>query len=649
MIGAKGAFLIVSLGAVASAALAGERYPAAASVDDKELLWIDMKRFGAVGDGRTDNTAITRKAIQSHRPRTNKWGGVVLYFPAGTYLFSDSLIHVEAPANRFLYGDGPGRTVLKLKDNCGGFGDPSRPKAFWATADPAKEKGSKLGNAFRNSVYDVTIDVGAGNTGAVGLYYMNNNQGCVQNVVIRSSDPQRRGVAGLSLSYNWPGPGLLKNVRIIGFDYGIYSKVNQYSITMQSVVLEGQRTAGIQNTRQKLFIHGLTSRNAVPAIRHSHSLMVLIDADLTGGKGAAAIENGGLLYARSVRTAGYGRAIASSGERKRKGSTPPAGVEGTTIDEYVSHGPVSLFPGAKRSLHLPIRRPPEIPWEPPGKWANVRTFRKEGDTDLTAAIQRAVDSGAATVYFPRATYDVSQTIAIRANVRRIIGLHSRIDATGEEFRFPDPKTPTIWRFDDGAAPAVVIERFDGSMGKKKQWWMEHNSKRTLVVRHCGGRAGAYRNSDRGTGDVFIEDCVGSFLRVRKQNLWGWQVNAEWEAERIVNDGGKVWVLGLKTEGRQTNVVTRNGGSTELLGAYLYPYNGTGGKPAFTIDNARASLIWSNSGALYDPAVVEIRGREKRTTKPDMFEQSGRKCALYVGYESPQPIEPPTGPSMRSRQ
>ena len=47
--------------------------------------WIDVKSFGAKGDGRTDDTA----ALQAAFDRLDN--GVVIYLPAGTYRITDTL------------------------------------------------------------------------------------------------------------------------------------------------------------------------------------------------------------------------------------------------------------------------------------------------------------------------------------------------------------------------------------------------------------------------------------------------------------------------------------------------------------------------------------------------------------------------------
>ena len=70
--------------------------------------WIDVTepRFGAAGDGKTDNTAAIQRAIDAGK-------GTVVYFPAGTYLFSESLMNTEGVT---LQGADREATVLQMTD-----------------------------------------------------------------------------------------------------------------------------------------------------------------------------------------------------------------------------------------------------------------------------------------------------------------------------------------------------------------------------------------------------------------------------------------------------------------------------------------------------------------------------------------------------
>src|SRR5689334_21202322 len=65
---------------------------------------IDVTKFGAVGDGKTDNTKAFRDAIRKCKKNQ------AVYIPAGTYLLTDSL--VIGKSNICIRGAGAGKTKL---------------------------------------------------------------------------------------------------------------------------------------------------------------------------------------------------------------------------------------------------------------------------------------------------------------------------------------------------------------------------------------------------------------------------------------------------------------------------------------------------------------------------------------------------------
>ena len=126
-------------------------------------------------------------------------------------------------------------------------------------------------------------------------------------------------------------------------------------------------------------------------------VVALVVSEFTGTGGSdklPAVSSGESLFSRNIKTSGYKLAI----ENRRKQDGPTADAAGANVTEWVSTAPLTLFPMEKpRSLNLPILEAPEPVQDDPGKWANVRSFRELADPDDSASMQRAVDSGAATV------------------------------------------------------------------------------------------------------------------------------------------------------------------------------------------------------------------------------------------------------------
>jgi sugar lactone lactonase YvrE len=96
------------------------RQPAPAVASDIPALppmsqWVNVRTVDVKGDGRTDDTAALRAAIEEHQ---------ALFFPSGTYRVSGS---IELKPDTVLIGLNPGNTSISLMNGASGFegeGDP---------------------------------------------------------------------------------------------------------------------------------------------------------------------------------------------------------------------------------------------------------------------------------------------------------------------------------------------------------------------------------------------------------------------------------------------------------------------------------------------------------------------------------------------
>lgn len=567
--------------------------------------------YNAKGDGVTDDTAAISKALSAY-PNGNK----IIYLPKGTYLVSKQL---QWPAGEgghahkrtILQGQNTSETIIKLKDNAEGFKNSMAPEAvIWTGTAPAQR--------FRNAIRNLTVDTGSGNPGAIAIRFIANNQGGIYNVTIRSGDGQ--GAVGLDLNYTDEiGPCLIKNLKVTGFLYGVATGHNVNSQTFEHITLENQGAYGLINQGQVLSIRGLKSNNTVPALYNADGIVTLLDASLNGTQKASsqpAIKNDSTLFARNIKTSGYQMAIQNnSGDRQNATSS--------AVAEFVSHPVSSLFPTRLKSLNLPIQETPNVPWDALNQWQSPTHFGavpNDGKDD-SAAIQAAIDSGKTTVYFPNGDYNVNQTIHIRNNVRRIIGLEATIFGEG------------VFRFENGSAPVVVIERLDGVGGG-----IVNAASRTLVLSSMGlaaiGADGGYSNT--GTGDLYIEDVVAAPWTFNKQKVWARQINPENDnATHIANNGGTLWILGLKTERGGILVDTKAGGKTEIAGGFIYSTAGPKTTPMFTNNNSSVSLTIGECNfdkTFYSTLVSETRNRVTKTLKRGSTPQrcNGSVIPLYVG-------------------
>lgn len=571
---------------------------------------VDVTRvpYEATGNGHTDDTQAIQRALDDH-PSSDR----IIYLPNGTYVISDTLkwpagAHGgQAQKRVILQGQSTEGTALKLRDRTSGFTDPARPKALiWTGAKPAQR--------FRNGIRTLTIDVGRGNAGAIGAQYIANNQGSMRDLKIISEDGS--GYIGLDLGYtNEQGPCLIKDVEVRGFGVGIRTKHAVDSVTLESVLLKDQTKVGLLNEGQCLSMAGFTSVNRVPAIENLGSpSLITLEAGRISGQGPAGIVNSGSLLVRNTTIQGYDQGVDN---RAGHQVDAPGGV----IDEWVSHPVSTLFDTEKKTLRLPVRPTPICPVIPLDQWAGPHQFGGRGDDneDDSQAVQRAIDSGARVIYFPYGTWIMDETVEVRARVERLTALEGKLRGKG-----------TI-KVGDGSASTVFMDRMDLIYQSLN---IEQATKRTLVFSGTTLGKGQF-TCQAEAGDLFLEDVCGGPWRFTRQNVWARQLNPESRVTKIVNDGGRLWILGLKTERGGTLIETKNGGQTEVFGGFCYANTGDEKPPMFI--NERSSLSVSIGEMVirkqpFRTVVVETQGRDARTlTMEDLPGRGGGSMVpLYVG-------------------
>ncbi len=236
------------------------------------LLDVTAAPYHADPTGRRDATAALQQAVKDARDAR-----LILHFPAGRYLVSDTIEGVQGevawdewPHEGFadawvalasfeypcvLRGSATGgRAVLVLADGAPGFGDPAKPKPvvhLWARGWDEKFQGkSQPSINFNQMIVDVDFELGRGNAGAVAIRHQGAEGSVIENVAIEAEG----AFAGI-----WSAMGSgggIHGVSIRGGQYGIYAREPDGTIrgSQPSPVMSGLRLSG--QTEQAILYDG---------------------------------------------------------------------------------------------------------------------------------------------------------------------------------------------------------------------------------------------------------------------------------------------------------------------------------------------------------------------------------------------------------
>lgn len=638
-------------------------------------------------DGQTDATIAIQQAIEDHSADLVR--RFTLYFPAGTYRLSAPVFVDAYNANGqggngkgiVLQGEGKDFTILKLTDNNPLFQDTNAPVPLLSTAGGGSQEGW-TNISFMNSLFDLTIDVGTGNPGAIGLRYIANNQGSVKDVCIRSTGPGKAGWAGIDMERaSIPGPALLKNVDIIGFDYGIRLAGANYGTTIEHLHVQDCHLGGIRNHQHILNIRKLSTENINgPAVLNTHpdGLLTIVDSELDGPAGQTALINNGYLFARNIQVEGYSNGLNDHGELF------PGDIAEERYGELVRLWQES----PDTAIHLPVVETPEIPYDPVENWVNITDFGYEPGTaeepnytDAGPAIQAAIafmnepgNESKTTLYFEPGEYRLASPFQLYGNVKRVVGNFATIwPKTAIE-----KTTVPIITIEDTDYETLIIERINLAPAccddrRRQNAVFRNNSSRDVVLQHIYIGHGKAYEKGTATGRLFLEDvcALSQYYYVhthreevlpeaipqfdfKDQQVWARQLDPEQRETKIEVDGGQLWVLGLKTEEPGTVVFAKDEARVEVLGGTILPsFEVQDSTPVLKIENAEASFVLAehagqnnfNGGGYYKRIIEESRGQEHRIRSRGETPQrlQGQNTPvfvlpLYVAHGGPQ-VEP----------
>ncbi|MEO0924332.1 MAG: glycosyl hydrolase family 28-related protein [Cyanobacteria bacterium J06643_13] len=613
-----GIYFLLGLGLVAFTAVScntvgfGPR-PVAAAVETyypPQGNQLDVTQFGAKGDGVTDDTAAIQRAVDAVGDDFK-----IVYLPEGTYLVSDT---IQLGRYKSLQGVSPTKTKIRLKENSPGYNQ--------SPFKPVLRTSFNNNQTFAAYIYGLTVEVAPGNPQAIGISYNTHNQGAIDHVEIVSED--LTGAVGLDLSETEFGPGMVSNLRVVGFDTGVKTPANVSNAVFENIALEHQRILGWQN-RMPVSIHNLTSVNTVPAIVNEDyplAHLVLVDAKLSGASRGVAIEAQGNYYLRNIEAQGYD-AVLQAGDEV---------ISGKKIDEVWSEGGL-ISNGDRGHLKLALKEIPRSDRAPLPDWI----IPDGSEQDDTTALQRAMNSGAKTIFLPGDTaYMISDTIVVPETVEQIIAQRRKHGNIRAIERAKNAKTfvdrPMLRLVGETKQPLQIDSLLLSSWPHQPiTFGVETN--RPVVLDYCNSfHKGMIKTAADWQGELYVNEWSGPLDLNGKGSVWLRQWNPENNPfnpaksdARVtygVNNGVKLWVLGVKTEAPAILLKTQHQGQTEVLGGFfrdhLSPEEYQPQVPYYVTDNGTTSAsyvqyAWT-SGKARSLQALEIKDSDRRevTSRPE---------------------------------
>lgn len=384
-----------------------------------------------VGDGRADETAAIQNAIDE---ATKARKGGVVFLPSGRYRISRT-VFVRSGVR--VFGVGRTRPVIVLGDATPGYssgtaamlsftgedqyrsGKPAVPPPTSVPFDPTIFDATST--TFYSALSNVDFEIGSGNAGAVAVRARVAQHGFLRHIDFRLGS----GFAGVYQAGNEA-----EDLHFHGGRYGIVTEKTSpaWQFTLIDSTFEGQRDAAIREHEVDLTLVNVAIKDVPVGIEidrgYSDSLWgkdvrfenvsqagVLISEEKSVFTQIGFDNAIGIATPTFARFRDSGRTIAGQGERYRVTDfsyglkLPGLGAVG----DYATD--VTMTPLSR----VPARRQPAIAALPPvATWANVQDLgvKGDGETDDTAALQRAIDSRR-VVYLPMGRYRITDTLRLR--------------------------------------------------------------------------------------------------------------------------------------------------------------------------------------------------------------------------------------------
>ena len=391
------------------------------------------------GDGHADDTSAIQEAID----RAADGSGGLVFLPSGRYRISRTIL--LWPGVR-IFGVGARRPVLVLGDHTPGFqrgvanmvaftgakrgefGPVPFPPPSVVPFDPKIADANS--NTFYSAMSNIDVEIGAGNPAAAAIRFR-----VAQHAFLSHMDFQLgSGFAGIYQAGNF-----IRDVHFHGGRYGIVSEKTSpaWQFTVVDSTFDGQRAAAIREHEAGLTLVNVAIRDTPVGIEIDRGY----DDQLWGKnvrfehikQAGVIISNENIVYTQIgfdnavaadtpvfARFRDSGRTIAGKGQVYRVASFS----HGLAVPGLDQMGKIATQADITALDAMPPEPAPALRALPPvSEWTNVRDLDVKGDgqTDDTAALQRAIDSHR-VIYLPLGFYKITDTLRLKPDTV-LIALH----------------------------------------------------------------------------------------------------------------------------------------------------------------------------------------------------------------------------------
>ncbi|KAI8955338.1 glycoside hydrolase family 55 protein [Xylaria longipes] len=435
-------------------------------------VYRNVKDYGAKGDGKTDDTAAIQRAISDGNRcvpgacASSSTTNALVYFPAGTYLVSSSIVSYYTT---HLVGNPNNVPTLKATPVFTGFG----------VIDGAQYQASGLPygatNIFWRQIKNFIIDITAipAENAATGIHWPTSQATSLQNVVFRMSSDAGTQHQGLFIEDG--SGGFMSDLTFYGGKYGAVFGNQQFTVrnlSFYNVVTAINQIWNWGWTFQGILVSNCTVGLDM-ATRDADNKEVVgsatfFDSSFTDTKIAFNISRnansvprtGGSLAIENVSLKNVGTAV-------QYGPTAAALLAGTTGSSTITSWVTGQVyhpngPNNVAGTQTPVSRPasllsggkyyqrskPSYGELSSSSFSSVRAGGAKGDgkTDDTAALQKVITAAAASgkvVYFDAGTYIVTSTIFIPAKSKIVGEAYPVIMSSGSFFNNVNAPKPVV--------------------------------------------------------------------------------------------------------------------------------------------------------------------------------------------------------------